>query len=358
MLRRRSSADEAGDQAPAEQQHGEHGRRHDDERERGALTGHPAEQHAEHHGAHHDDRAEGERPRTAVEGEAREQPAGRGTDQERGGGPHDAADVEPLRVRAATHGREQHHQHDVEHRGERAAHDRTRSKRDRWRGGACVGSTPSNRLDTDSPSWMRLIASAKSPATERTLSSGQPAGAGTVSVVTTSLIIGWPRSRSTALPANRPCVQATAASVTPRSASRSSSSTIEPPVAISSSRMMARLPATSPTIESMTTRSSPSRRFEPAATGRPSSRENWVASLALPRSGDTTTEFSRSCSRKWSASTPSAVRWSTGTEKKPCTWGACRFMVSTRSAPAVEIRSATRRPPSEMREASFLSLRA
>jgi hypothetical protein len=57
-------------------------------------------------------------------------------------------------------------------------------------------------------------------------------------------------------------------------------------------------------------------------------------------------------------STPRAVRWSTGTEKKPCTWGACRFIVSTRSAPAVEIRSATRRPPSEMREASFLSLRA
>ena len=90
-------------------------------------------------------------------------------------------------------------------------------------------------------------------------------------------------------------MHATAASVTPWSASRSSSSTIDPPVAISSSRTMARLPSTSPTIESMTTWSSPSRRLEPAATGRPSSRENWVASLALPRSGETTTQSSSSC---------------------------------------------------------------
>ena len=43
-------------------------------------------------------------------------------------------------------------------------------------------------------------------------------------------------------------------------------------MAISSSSTMARLPCTSPTIASMTTRSSASRRFEPAATGRPSSR--------------------------------------------------------------------------------------
>ena len=45
-----------------------------------------------------------------------------------------------------------------------------------------------------------------------------------------------------------------AASVQPRSSSLSSSSTIEPPVAISSSRTMTVLPATSPTIASMTTR--------------------------------------------------------------------------------------------------------
>ena len=90
----------------------------------------------------------------------------------------------------------------------------------------------------------------------------------------------------------------------PCSASRSSSSTIEPPVAISSSSTIARLPATSPTIASMTTRSSASRCLLPAATGRPSSRANWVAVLALPRSGETTTVLARSWSRKWSASTP------------------------------------------------------
>ena len=44
--------------------------------------------------------------------------------------------------------------------------------------------------------------------------------------------------------------------------------------------------------------------------------------------------------------------------KKPCTCGACSVIVTTRSAPAVLSMSATRRPPIEMREASFLSDRA
>jgi hypothetical protein len=47
-----------------------------------------------------------------------------------------------------------------------------------------------------------------------------------------------------------------------------------------------------------------------------------------------------------------------GTEKNPCTWGACSAIVITRSAPAVAIRSATSRPAIEMRGASFLSERA
>ena len=47
-----------------------------------------------------------------------------------------------------------------------------------------------------------------------------------------------------------------------------------------------------------------------------------------------------------------------GTLKKPCTCGACSAMVSTRPAPAVASRSATSRPPIEMRGASFLSERA
>ena len=53
-----------------------------------------------------------------------------------------------------------------------------------------------------------------------------------------------------------------------------------------------------------------------------------------------------------------AVRWSTGVEKKPWTCGACSAIVRTRWQPAVEIMSATSRPPREMREASFLSERA
>jgi hypothetical protein len=52
-------------------------------------------------------------------------------------------------------------------------------------GGACCGSTPSKRLLTDSPAWMRAMASANSAATERTCNCGQFAGVGTVSVVTT-----------------------------------------------------------------------------------------------------------------------------------------------------------------------------
>jgi hypothetical protein len=141
---------------------------------------------------------------------------------------------------------------------------------------------------------MRAIASANSPATDRTCSSGQSAGGGTVSVVTTSVIDRWPRSRSTALPVKRPCVQATDASVHPSSSSLFISSMIDPPVAISSSSTMAFLPRTSPTIASTTTLSSACRCLLPAATGRPSRRANSEAVLALPRSGETTTVFDRS----------------------------------------------------------------
>ena len=62
-------------------------------------------------------------------------------------------------------------------------------------GGAWDGSTPSNRLETDSPAWMRAMASAKRRDTVRTCSSGQPSGAGTVSVVTTDTVpppADWP----------------------------------------------------------------------------------------------------------------------------------------------------------------------
>ena len=44
----------------------------------------------------------------------------------------------------------------------------------------------------------------------------------------------------------------------------------------------------------MLTRSSANRCFAPAATGTPSSRAKAAASLALPRSGETTVVFDRS----------------------------------------------------------------
>ena len=138
------------------------------------------------------------------------------------------------------------------------------------------------------------MASANRRATEIWVSSVKPGGLGTVLVEMTSVMNSLARSRSTARPANRPWVQTTEADSAPKSFSRSQISMIEPPVAISSSSTIVCLPSTSPTIESTTTLSSASRRLLPAATGRPSSRANWVAFLALPRSGLTTTELRRS----------------------------------------------------------------
>src|SRR6478736_2518272 len=74
----------------------------------------------------------------------------------------------------------------------------------------------------------------------------------------------------------------------------------------------------------------------PAATGSPSSRANAAADLALPRSGETTTMPDRSWLRKYPASSRSAFRWSTGTEKNPCTCGECSVMVSARRAEGLD----------------------
>ena len=211
----------------------------------------------------------------------------------------------------------------------------------------------------DSPEWMRRIASANSGATEITVSRSTFALAGTVFVATTSAMSPQALRRWAALPVNRPCVQATRMLLTSYSLIFSIRVTIEPPVAISSSRTMTSRPSTSPTMASMTTESSAWRRLEPAAMPMPRRRAKWPACLALPKSGETTTALDRSMvARKCDASTGSAERWSTGTEKNPCTCSACSAMVTTRVAPAVAMRSATRRPPMEMRGASFLSERA
>ncbi len=77
-----------------------------------------------------------------------------------------------------------------------------------------------------------------------------------------------------------------------------------------------------------------------------------------PASGETITRSGMSSSRTASRSTGAANRWSTGTSKKPWIWSAWRSMVSTRSAPAREIRSATSLAVIGTRGLSFLSWRA
>ena len=52
-----------------------------------------------------------------------------------------------------------------------------------------------------------------------------------------------------------------------------------------------------------------------------------------------------------------AVMWSTGLEKKPCTWPAWRSIVTSRSMPAVSSSSATSRAEIGSRGADFLSWR-
>jgi len=75
------------------------------------------------------------------------------------------------------------------------------------------------------------------------------------------------------------------------------------------------------------------RSFAPAATAaRAGGRK--PRALGVAQVGETTTALDRSAGGV-PASSRSACRWSTGTEKKPCTCGECRFSVSTRLTPAV-----------------------
>ena len=154
------------------------------------------------------------------------------------------------------------------------------------------------------------MASASAGASEMT-SSFPPRrwlGIGTVLVVTTSVTSGADSIRFSASPANRPCVQATRTDRAWRSLSRSSSSRIVVPRAISSSSTITSRPATSPMMDAIVTSSSLIRCLAPNATGSPSRRAKAAACLALPRSGETTTVFDMSWPRKWLASSRSACR--------------------------------------------------
>ncbi len=157
---------------------------------------------------------------------------------------------------------------------------------------------------------MRRIASASGGATVSTSSFGirSPSGIGTVFVHTISTTSGWSEIRLSAPAENSPCVHATRTERTSSSRSRSSNSNTVLPLAISSSRTMRSRPATSPMTVLMLTRSSAKRCLAPAATRTPSIRANAAASLALPRSGDTTVVFDRSWRRKCLASSRSACR--------------------------------------------------
>ena len=147
---------------------------------------------------------------------------------------------------------------------------------------------------------MRRIASASAGATDSTVSLSVlfDSGIGTVLVQTISSMSFSADSRWIASPANSPCVQATRTLRTFRSRSRASNSKTVLPLAISSSSTMTSRSATSPMTELITTLSSANRCLAPAATSTLSIRANAAASLALPRSGETTMLLPRSYPRK------------------------------------------------------------
>ena len=93
------------------------------------------------------------------------------------------------------------------------------------------------------------------------------------------------------------------------------------------------------------------------ASSAPTFSANFLASFTRPASGETMTRSSSCMSRKYWLSMNIAVMWSTGLEKKPWIWPACRSMVSTRSAPAVSSMRATRRAEIGSRPIDFLSCR-
>jgi len=165
-------------------------------------------------------------------------------------------------------------------------------------------------------------------------------GTGTEFVHTTSVTSSAAASFSRAPSANRPCVQAMLIDLGSCSRSTERSSITVVPRAISSSTMITSRSATSPMIAEMDTLESLNRSLAPAATGRPSRRANGRRGLGVADGrararppGD------RSRRLKCAASSRSACRWSTGTEKKPCTSAECRVSVSTRFTPAVTSKS-------------------
>ena len=176
---------------------------------------------------------------------------------------------------------------------------------------------------------------------------------GTVSVVTTSVIIGCSRSRSTALPTNSPWVQATARRCSPvrepveqlddRAAGGDLVVEHDRPLAVRRHRR--------------SRRSRPGRRRAAACCRpRPEAEQpgELGGGLGVAEVGRDHDGVGEVLGQEVVGEDAERRSWSTGTEKKPCTCGACRVIVMTRSTPAVASRSATRRPP--MRDAGGVLL--
>ena len=193
-----------------------------------------------------------------------------------------------------------------------------------------------NRALTDSPLWMRRIASAKAGATESTVSlryalfRGDRHGVGADDLLDAlqggqpvERVVGEQPVRADHPDRPRPCARRR----------WSSSSITVLPLAISSSSTITSRSVTSPItalIRTLSSRSAAWRRPRPSCrasgrTPRPPWRCRGRARPPRCRSGRTP--------RKCSASSRSACRWSTGTLKKPCTCGECRVIARTRSAP-------------------------
>jgi hypothetical protein len=108
-----------------------------------------------------------------------------------------------------------------------------------------------------------------------------------------------------------------------------------PALMVKSSTISAVHPSTVP-ISSTTSADSvwSTRRLSAIAVGLCSRLAHSLAFFAYPASGATTTRSVRFFCATASHNTGSEDRSSTGLVKKPCTCGACRSSVTTRSAPA------------------------
>ena len=192
------------------------------------------------------------------------------------------------------------------------------------------------------------------------MTAGAFSRSGTVSVTTICAMSSQRSSRSNAGGENRPWVAAAYTLVAPSSRTFFAPSTRVPAVSIMSSIMIATLPCTSPISMVISTSLCSGRCLVRTASDAPSFSAKLLASFTRPASGDTTTRRSPLIDgRSWKywVRIGTAVMWSTGMLKKPCTWPAWRSIVRTRSTPTASRISATILAVIGSRGADFLSWR-